>query len=205
MGAKTDRACKVERVWAACSLTDKRTGKIWHYEEFTTRPCQDHREDGRGITIQSVIDNRAQPWNKLSQANIHEKDITYFPSKKATVKEVKEYLYLVMAKENVKDSKLDVEAKPYLIGNVTQVWKGTGKTLRDLTLEEWCDVCPSRWWDVTGDVHENSRKDRDVVGKHIYSVIHPLVLAERIGEAAECSEKKAVCTLIPWGRPSMKG
>lgn len=193
MGTKADRPCKIERVWAAASVTDKATGKTWGYDEFSTRPGQDHREDGRGIVIQPVIDNRAQPWNQLARANIHEKDITYFPSESATVQEVKEYLFLVLAKGNVKDSKLDLDAKPHLISNVVQRWKGTGKTLRNLTLEEWCDVCPARWLDVAGDMHDNPRTDRDMVGKHIYSVIHPLVFAEKIDEASECNKRKPVC------------
>jgi len=180
------RPCEEERYWPAYSCTNKRTGKTWAYEAQTTRPLQDHREDGKGITIHPLKDNRAQPWVELVRANIHSKDITYLPPKKASHEEICEFLFLVLAKENIKGSKLDLDNKPWLASLSIMRWhhwRGSGKLLRKLSLEQWCNLCPGSWQDVLGDVHYNSREDRDAVGEHIFSIVNSLVIAEQMSFA----------------------
>jgi len=177
------RPCEEERYWPAACVKNRKTGKIWVYEAQTTRPLQDHREDGKGITIHGSKDNRAQPWVELIRANIHKRDITYLPPKKASCKETCEFIFLVLAKENVKGSMLNLDKKPWLASiSIMQWirWGASGKHMRKFNLEQWCKLCPGSWRDVVGEVHFTSKEDRDAVGKHIYTIINSLVVAEQM-------------------------
>jgi len=190
------RPYEEERYWPAICFMNKKNEKIRTYEAQTTRPLQDHREDSKGIIIHPLKDNRARPWVELIRANIHTKDITYLPPKKASCKGICEFIFLVLAKENVKDSTLNLDEKPWLASISIMRWqrrRGSGKLLRKFTLEQWCNLCPASWEGVPGDVHFTSKEDHDAVGKHIYSIVNSLVVAEQmalVGKVQRCETIK---------------
>jgi hypothetical protein len=75
--------------------------------------------------------------------------------------------------------KLDLDHKPFLANTMLSQWKGNGKDLRKLSYRQWCGLCPAKWYDVAGGSHNNSQDDRELVGRHLWSIIHPLASAER--------------------------
>jgi hypothetical protein len=65
-------------------------------------------------------------------------------------------------------------------------WTGNGEEVRSMSREDWNVLCPSKWWCVYGFRWHPSKQDRKAVGKHIYDVVMPLVVAEakRKGDVA---------------------
>jgi hypothetical protein len=120
-----------------------RSGKYNEYPAFTTRPQQDVQKNRSAITIPAVIDNRAQPIGELVRANMHRESVLALPPKDATMMEVREFIFFVLACRHF--SKV-ADENPTLVVTAVSRWRGNGDDLRDLHRSgKWNEVCPKSW------------------------------------------------------------
>jgi hypothetical protein len=152
-----------------------------------TTPQQDHRLDSTGIIIEKCIDRRQEPWTSKVRANVHNRRIDFLPSMNATKDEVREWLYLILTCQK---NSLIADRQPGLVCISLREWKGKGKKLRAMSAEDWNVLCPTKWWCIDGLEWHPTEKDRGAVGKHIYDIVMPLVVAEakKTGDWAMCEK-----------------
>lgn len=151
-----------------------RHGKYKEFDSLTTHPRQDHRKDGKGITIRRVTDERAQPWQQFVEANMHDQKIKTLPSLYADRREVQEFIYLVLAKTTL------MEVPSVYITVTVSRCSLSGLTLRTLTnLEECLLFVPEDYMDVYNDTHWIPDKQRLLIADRIYKAIWPLLDSEK--------------------------
>jgi hypothetical protein len=156
-------------LWPACGMYNE-------FEAHDTKPQQDHKGDGSGITIHKHIDLRQQPWETLIRANVHDITIRALPPAGATKLQVREWLYLVLT---CKDISGIADKQPYLVSITIRRWKKTGQALRDMEKCDWDVLCPRKWRNVYGKKWYTEKSERKAVGAHLHDVIAPLIAAER--------------------------
>ncbi|KAF2675397.1 hypothetical protein BT63DRAFT_409485 [Microthyrium microscopicum] len=155
-------------------------GKDLEFPAFTTYPQQDHRESEERIRIASVIDIRATPWNNVIRANLHKMEATSLPSLAASPQEVREFLYFILANQTWSKIPDDI---PQEICSTLMVWKWNGKKLRQLDTIRKGRLCPPKWTDVYGYVHNISSWNRARIESRIRTVVGKLVKLEEIAQA----------------------
>jgi hypothetical protein len=160
---------KEEIIWPAFGVGNE-------FAAHTTKPQQDHKMDGSGITIHTHIDRRQQPWHSLIRANVHDIKVCALPSMDATKSQVREWLYLVLACKEISGV---ADEKPHLISITLREWKKTGQALRSMEQGDWEILCPRKWRDVYGKKWHTGSSERKAIGTHIHNVVAPLVAAER--------------------------
>jgi hypothetical protein len=151
------------------------------FPPFDTHPQQDLKTDGKGINILEVIDDRAQPWNEITRANIHDHAVAALPPKTATDMEVKEWIYLVLTQRKFADW---VDRTPYLVCITLSQWRSDGERLRFFWYNSsWRKVCPKSFINTDKDTVKVSKADRKQVAKALSSTVVPLITAETCAES----------------------
>lgn len=158
-------------------------GRFSEFPAFKTSPQQDVKADGSGIKIHKVTDKRAQPWMELVRANIHKNTAKSLPAETATVKEVREWIYLVLTQKK-KIGTLAGE-KPQIITSSVAYSKIDGKKLREMTPDEWTAFCPSHYLNVYQEKRTNEIDDRAMVSMLMEKTTSKLLKAETKMKAKE--------------------
>ncbi|KAF2426486.1 hypothetical protein EJ08DRAFT_681257 [Tothia fuscella] len=157
-----------------------RQGKHKEFPASATGPQQDHRRSGLGVKIAKPKDIRATPHTNVVRANVHKKPIftVPLPPRDASVKTVREYLYLVLTCLRISAV---ADKTPHWVTWFLISWNDDGEALRnmDLKFKGWNSMLPVNCMDVYGKIWTPSQADSKAIGDHLRAVIAPLVGAER--------------------------
>lgn len=163
--------------------------KKHHFKAFVTQPQQDVRKDRKGITIHKATDRRAEPWQQKIRANIHKLSIRELPPKTATYKEVREWLYLVLAQDR---NKKWVNQYPAAVCSTLIKVTFNGEEMRRMTTFESWDICPAQYSTVDDEICRIDRKTRTSVQNALWKAVHDLGRIESKADA-KLAKKAAKC------------
>lgn len=118
-------------------------GRYNEFPALTTKPQQDVDAVKQRTKIHRVTDKRAQPWNELVKANLHNYEVTTLPSLGASKKDVREFLFFALGCDRFGSV---VEKKQQETVQFIQCFGHGGKGLRKfLTKEDWLKDVPFTW------------------------------------------------------------
>jgi hypothetical protein len=155
----------------------KTHGRYRELAEFVTYPQEDHRPSSTGIEIRSETDRRAQPWVEHVQANMHSKEITSLPSKKASEKDVREWIYLILAHRSLRKIIDNITGYTGDITATVSRMCETGVSIRNI--RNWKDLVPTSWTTIYGETVQVSKASRRAIIDRLNSIILPLLDIEQ--------------------------